>query len=181
MQALRSLLSPSGLLAPQPFIAAALAVYAAGIGAQWLTMQEVLARAGIWPFAVAQAVLIWIWYVLHARRLRDAGRAVDLAAGAAALYALSVVLLLIVAMNFFTPIAGTSDPNATAALNIILLIAVVAALTQTSGHDVGSLILAMCVVLAFLPVIVAIAVTLWAATRPRTQARTQPGAVEPKT
>ena len=150
-----------------------LAVYAAGIGAQWLTMQQVLAYAGIWPFAIAQAVLIWIWYVLHARRLHDADRPVDLAAGAAALYALSIVLLLIVAMNFFTPSTGGAEPNATAALNIILLIAVVAALTQTSGHDVVGLILALCIVMAFLPVIVAFAVTCWAATRP--------SAAEPKT
>ena len=177
MQVLRSLLSPSGRLTSQPFIAAVLAVYAAGIGAQWLTMQQVLGHAGIWPFAVAQAALIWIWYVLHARRLHDAGRPVDVAAGAAALYALSIMLLLIVAMNFFTPIAGGTEPNATAALNIILLIAVIAALTQTSGHDIGGLILAICIVMAFLPVIVAVAVTLWAATRPRMR----PGADEPKT
>ena len=143
-----------------------LAVYAAGIGAQWLTMSEVLAHAGIWPFAIAQAVLIWIWYVVHARRLHDAARPVDIAAGAAALYALSIVLLLIVAMNFFTPVAGSAEPSATAALNIVLLVAVIAALTQTSGHDVGTLILAVCVTLAFLPALVAVAVTLWAATRP---------------
>ncbi len=174
--ALRSFLSPSGRLAPQPFIAAALAVYAAGIGAQCLTMSDVLAHAGIWPFAIAQAVLIWIWYVVHARRLHDAGRPVDIAAGAAALYTLSIVLLLIVAMNFFTPFAGSTEPNATAALNIVLLIAVIAALTQTSGHDVGALILAMCVMLAFLPALVAVAVTLWAATRPSAR----PNANEPQ-
>jgi uncharacterized membrane protein YhaH (DUF805 family) len=170
---LRFLFSPLGRLAPQPFVAAVLAVYAAGIGAQWLTMQQVLAHAGIWPFAIAQALLIWIWYVVHAKRLHDADRPVDIAAGAAALYALSIVLLLIVAMNFFTPSAGGADPNATAALNIILLIAVIAALTQTSGHDLGALILALCIVMAFLPVIVAVAVTCWAATRP--------SAAEPKT
>ncbi len=163
-------------MAQQPFVAAALAVYAAGIGAQWLTMQGVLAHVGIWPFAIAQAVLIWIWYVLHARRLHDSGRPADVAAGAAALYALSIVLLLIVAMNFFAPFAGAEEPNATAALNIVLLIAVIAALTQSSGNGVGALILGVCVILAFLPVIVAVAVTLWAATGPTVR----PGAGEPK-
>jgi uncharacterized membrane protein YhaH (DUF805 family) len=173
---LGSVLSPAGRLTPQPFVAAALAVYAAGIGAQWLTMQEVLAYAGIWPFAIAQALLVWIWYVLHARRLHDSGRPADVAAGAAALYALSIVLLLIVAMNFFTPFAGAAGPNATAALNIVLLIAVIAALTQSSGHDVEGLILGVCIILAFLPVVVAVAVTLWAATGPTM--RSSPG--EPK-
>jgi hypothetical protein len=163
-------------MSAQPFIAAVLAVYAAGIGAQWLTMQGVLVHVGIWPFAIAQALLIWIWYVLHARRLHDSGRPADVAAGAAALYTLSIVLLLIVAMNFFTPFAGAAEPDATAALNIVLLIAVIAALTQQSGHDVGGLILGVCIILAFLPVIVAVAVTLWAATGPTVR----PGAGEPK-
>jgi uncharacterized membrane protein YhaH (DUF805 family) len=165
MQALRSVFSPSGRLSPQAFIVAAVAVYAAGVAAQWLTAPEVLVRAGIWPFAIVQALLIWIWYTLHAKRLRDAGRSADFAAGAALLYALSIVLLLIVATSFFKP-GGTIDPNATAALNLILLVSVIAALAHTSSQDIGALIVTMLVILAFLPVIVAVAVTLWAATRP---------------
>ena len=38
-----------------------------------------MARTGPWLFAAAQALLIWVWYVLHAKRLRDAGRSVGLA------------------------------------------------------------------------------------------------------
>ena len=37
-----------------------------------------------------QALLIWMWFALHAKRLRDAGRTIGLAVGAAVLYALSV-------------------------------------------------------------------------------------------
>jgi uncharacterized membrane protein YhaH (DUF805 family) len=166
MQALRTIFSPSGRLSPQAFVVAAVAVYAAGVAAQWLTIPEILVRAGIWPFAIAQALLIWIWYALHAKRLRDAGRSADFAAGAALLYALSIVLLLIVATSFFKPHdGGTIDPNATAALNLILLVSVIAALAHTSGQDIGALIVTILVILAFLPVIVAVAVTLWAATR----------------
>src|ERR1700684_2539010 len=101
MQALRFLFSPSGRLAPQAFVIAAIAVYAAGAAAQYLTTPNILALSGLWSFAAAQAVLIWIWYALHARRLRDSGHSIGLAAGAAALYALSVVLLLILATGFF--------------------------------------------------------------------------------
>ena len=166
MQALHSLFSPAGRLAPRAFIIAAIIVYALGVAAQWLTMPDVLLRAGIWPFAVAQALLVWVWYALHARRLHDAGRPVDLAAGAALLYGLSIILLLIVSVGYFKPDAGTVDPNATAALNIILLVMVISALTESAGHDVGTLIVTVLMVLALLPVIVAVAVTLWAATRP---------------
>ena len=167
MQALRFLFSPAGRLEPRAFVFAAIVVYALGVAAQWLTMPDILLRAGIWPFAVAQALLVWVWYALHARRLRDAGRPVDIAAGAALLYGLSIVLLLIVTVGYFKPYAGTVDPNATVALNIILLIMVVSALTQSASHDVGALIVTVLMVLALLPVIVAVAVTLWAATRPR--------------
>jgi uncharacterized membrane protein YhaH (DUF805 family) len=172
MQTLRSLFSPAGRLKPRAFIIAAVIVYALGVAAQWLTMPDVLLRVGIWPFAAAQALLVWVWFTLHARRLRDAGRPVDLAAGAALLYGLSIVLLLIVAIGYFKPYAGTVDPNATAALNIILFVMVILALTQSASPDLGALIVTVFMVLALLPVIVAIAVTLWAATRPR--------AVEPK-
>jgi hypothetical protein len=77
------------------------------------------------------------------------------------------VLLLIVTIGYFKPYAGAVDPNATAALNIILFIMVVSALTQSASHDVGALIVTVLMVLALLPVVVAVAVTLWAATRPR--------------
>ena len=172
MQTLRSLFSPAGRLEPRAFIIAAVIVYALGVAAQWLTMSDVLLRAGFWPFAAAQALLIWVWFTLHARRLRDAGQPVDLAAGAALLYGLSIVLLLIVAIGYFKPYAGTIDPNATAALNIILFVMVISALTQSAGSDVGTLIVTVFMVLALLPLIVVVAVTLWAATRP--------SAVEPK-
>jgi uncharacterized membrane protein YhaH (DUF805 family) len=172
MQVLRSLFSPARRLEPRAFIIAAIIVYALGVAAQWLTTPDVLLRAGIWPFAATQALLVWVWFTLHARRLHDAGRPVDLAAGAALLYGLSIILLLIAAVGYFKPYAGAVDPNATAALNIILFVMVISALTQSASFDVGALIVTILIVLALLPVIVAVAVTLWAATRP--------SAVEPK-
>jgi uncharacterized membrane protein YhaH (DUF805 family) len=170
MQALRFLFSPAGRLKPRAFVFAAIVVYALGVAAQWLTVPDILLHAGIWPFAVAQALLVWVWYALHARRLHDAGRPVDIAAGAALLYGLSIVLLLIVTVGYFKPYAGAVDPNATAALNIILFIMVISALTQSASHDVGALIVTVLMVLALLPVIVAVAVTLWAAAQPSSTA-----------
>jgi uncharacterized membrane protein YhaH (DUF805 family) len=172
MQALRLVFSPSGRLGPQAFAFGAIAVYAAGALSQWLTVPDVLARMGLWPFAAIQALLIWIWFVLHARRLHDAGRPAGLAAGAALLYALAVVLLLIVGASFFaaSPDART-NASATGALELILLMSIITTLSGSSNFDIGWLVVTILVALAFIPVIVALAVTLWAATRPRAERR----------
>jgi uncharacterized membrane protein YhaH (DUF805 family) len=166
MQALRFVFSPAGRLRPQAFIIAVIAVDAAGAASQWFALVGATARSGLWLFAVAQAVLTWVWFALHARRLRDAGRSIGLAAGAAVLYALSVVLLLTVATSFFaiSP-SSTTDANTVGALTLILLLSVMESLSAASSYDLGRAIVAILVVLALLPVVVAMAVTLWAATR----------------
>jgi uncharacterized membrane protein YhaH (DUF805 family) len=167
MQALRFLFSPFGRLGPQAFAVAVIALYAAGAASQWLTVPGVVARNGLWPFLLAQAVLIWVWFALHAKRLRDAGRSTGLAAAAGLLYALAVVLLLIVATAFFsTSPSAMSGANPTGALGLILLLSIIAALADSSSYDVGWFVVAILMALAFLPIIVATAVTLWAATRP---------------
>jgi uncharacterized membrane protein YhaH (DUF805 family) len=167
MDALRLLFSPSGRLGPQAFIFNVIAVYAIGVAAQWLAAPRIQGNAGIWPFVAVQALLIWIWYALHAKRLRDAGRLIGLAAGAALLYALSVVLLLIVATNFFQATSGgPSDSGATAVLNVTVFLAVLLELTRMSVHDVNTLVVGGFVIMAFSPMIVALAVTIWAASQP---------------
>src|SRR5580658_9709912 len=97
MQSPGQLLSPGGRLKPQPFTYAAIAVYLAGAASHLLTAADVMTRAGLWPFLAAQILLLWLWFALHAKRLRDAGHGSGLAAGVALLYALSIALLLIVA------------------------------------------------------------------------------------
>jgi len=165
MQALRFLFSPSGRLEPRTFITAVIVVYAAGVASQLLTLPAILAHGGPWPFAASQAVLTWIWFALHARRLHDAGRSVGLAAGAAVLYALAVALLLVVATAFFTIAAGSAD-SATGALGLILFVIVINILIHAPSVDIGWYIVLALVVMACLPFIVAACVTLWAATRP---------------
>ncbi len=173
MQALRLLFSPSGRLSPQPFLLAALAVYLAIAASQLLTRPEVITRAGLWPFAAAQVLLIWIWFVLHAKRLRDGGRAIGLAAGASVLYALSVALLLILAASFYVPLAGRMpDANSASALGLILLVSIVALLLGSPQYDLASVLVMVLLLLAFVPVIVAVVVTLWAATRPSVEGGT---------
>jgi uncharacterized membrane protein YhaH (DUF805 family) len=159
-----SFLSPNGRLSPRPFIYGAIAVYILGAASHALTVPGVIARFGLWPFMAIQIVLIWIWFVLHARRLRDAGRSIGIAAGASILYALSIVLLLIVVVGFSDH--PMSNPNAGGALNVIMLIYVITSLSGSLESGIAWAIIAMFTALAFVPMIVALAVTLWAATRP---------------
>ena len=86
MQALRLLFSPFGRLGPKAFVIAVIVVDAAGAASQWLTVLGATANNKLWLFAAVQALLIWVWFVLHAKRLRDAGRSIGLAVGAAVLY-----------------------------------------------------------------------------------------------
>ena len=109
MEALRFLFSPSGRLSPQAFLFGAFAVYAAGAASQLLTMPAVMSRGGPWLFAAAQALLIWIWYVLHAKRLHDADRSVAPAVAASILYGLAIILLLILAVVILLAACRTRD------------------------------------------------------------------------
>jgi hypothetical protein len=172
MHALRLVFSPVGRLSPQAFIITAVLVYLAGIASYWLTTPDVIRRAGLWPFLAAQIVLIWIWYAIHAKRLRDVGQSGGLAAGVAFLYALSVALLVIVAASFYGPLAADRmDPNAASALGLILFASIIALLAGAAHYDVSWLIVAILLVLAFLPMVLAAATTVWAATRPSTAER----------
>ncbi len=174
MQKLRLIFSSSGRLPQQTFVLLAALVYLAGAASHLLTAPDVIGRAGLWPFIAAQALLIWIWFSLHAKRLRDSGRGVGLAAGVSILYALSVALLIIIVVSFYHPLAGEApDGNTASALGLILLLAVVAVLLGAPHYDLAWLTVAILVLIALLPIVLAVAVTLWAASRPRMQ---EPGA-----
>ncbi len=100
VHAMRSFLLPFGRLAPRAFAAAVIVLYVAGLFSQMLLAAPVTARLGLWPFAAAQAVLLWLWFAVHANRLRDAGRSIGAAAGIACLYGLAVILLILVLAVF---------------------------------------------------------------------------------
>ena len=106
MQALRFLFSPSGRLPPQAFAFAAVVVYLAGAASHWLTAPDMIPRGGLWPFVAAQTLLVWIWFALHAKRLRDAGRAAGLPAASAFFMPSRSSLLIIVTASFYTALAG---------------------------------------------------------------------------
>jgi uncharacterized membrane protein YhaH (DUF805 family) len=171
MQILRLLLSPSGRLGPQTFVLAALSVYAAGVASQWLTAAGIIVRGGIWPFALVQVLLIWIWFSLHAKRLHDADRSAGIAAAAAILYLLAILVLVFVLLTLFGGASTqTGDTNTANAITLILFIWIVAILSgapDANFYWLGVFVL----VAAALPIIFAASVTLWAATRPSLEER----------
>jgi uncharacterized membrane protein YhaH (DUF805 family) len=167
MQALRLLFSPAGRLSPRTFILLAVLVYLAGAASHLLTMPEVIMRTGLWPFIAAQALLIWIWFVVHAKRLRDTGRNAGLAAGVSILYALSVALLIVIAASFYHALAGQMpDANSAGALGLLLVVSIVAVLLGSPHYDLAWLMVAVLLLIAFVPIVLAVVVTMWAAARP---------------
>jgi uncharacterized membrane protein YhaH (DUF805 family) len=167
MQSLRLLFSPSGRLGPQAFIVAVMLVYVAAVASHVLTLPDVIKPAGLWPFLAAQIVLIWIWYALHAKRLRDAGKPVGLAVAASLLYVLSVALLIIMAGAFYSALAGQgTDPNTASALGLILFVSIIAMLSGAPHDSLAWLIVAILLVIAYLPIVLVLATSVWAATRP---------------
>ena len=169
MQTLRFLFWPSGRLSRQGFLLAAIGVYAAGLASQWLTVPAIITRGGIWPFALVQVLLIWIWFSLHAKRLHDAGRSAGIAAAAAIVYFLTVTLLVFLLETLFADASTqVGDANAVGAVTLILFIWIVAILSgapDANFYWLGVLIL----VAAALPIIFMAAVTLWVLTRPSVQ------------
>lgn len=166
MQSL-AFLSPQGRLRPQPFLIAIAAVYIAGALSHWLTVPEVMVRVGLWAFAAAQAALTWLWFVLHAKRLHDAGRGEGLAIAVALLYVLSLVLLLLLATNFFagSESGSLSSASATSALELVLLLYIVMTLAGSMQYDLTWIVVVILALFAFVPVLIAWLFTLWAATR----------------
>lgn len=163
--------STSGRLRRGPFALAAALVYLLGFLSQGLLSAEVIGAAGYLPFALAQAVLTGVWYVVHARRLRDAGRARGLALGIAALYALAMVLLLLV-MVALTPSSPSDKGGMVAPFAILYVIAMMFAEPQINALGLYVIGL-LAVILA--PMLIAVAFSIWAAARPSAGAR-PPGA-----
>ena len=93
MESLAVFFSARGRLAPRAFAAGAAVVYGTAFLSLLLISPPVMLRAGLVPFALVQAIAIWCWFCLHAKRLRDTDRQVGVAVAIAVLYALAVIAL----------------------------------------------------------------------------------------
>jgi uncharacterized membrane protein YhaH (DUF805 family) len=151
-------------LAPGPFVLAAIALYLVSFASQMLLSAPVTARVSVVPFVMVQVVLIWLWIVVHVRRLHDAGRPTGIVIGVAMVYALEVVLLtLLIWILAAAPGGASSDAGIFHLFVILYLLGVMAGDPSLAGLQVW--LMGFAVVL-FLPVLIAVCFSLWTATRP---------------
>lgn len=159
--------SQTSRLARGPFILWVVVVYALSFVSQMLLSAPVTARMSVLPFVLVQIVLIWLWIVLHRRRLRDAGRPTGIAIGIAMICALDMVLLTLLIWIVSAP-SGTST-FADEGAGVFHLFAFLYLLGVLSGDPtLGALqiwLMGFAVVM-FLPILIAICFSVWTATRP---------------
>ncbi len=166
------LLSPfAGRIEPRRFAQAALAVYAALLLSQVLTVPAVMQRIGVWPFVIVQAALLWVWFTLHARRLRDAGYGLEPAAAIGVIAALALVLLLVAVAFYVDPasgeILGEDARRSPTTFAGYVTRFVLDALGSLSSAGVAGVMLLLLVLAACAPAPIALAFSVWAFTRTR--------------
>lgn len=168
MESRHSWFLASGRIAPKPFVLGVLVVYGASFLSQFLLATPITQRAGVVPFVAVQLVVGWAWYVLHVRRLRDAGRATGAALALSLIYALAIVLLLLV----MTAAAGAAVPesselSAVSGIIGVLLVAFLAWLViGNAAIGMFGYVLLGALVLIVLSVSIGIAFSIWLAGRP---------------
>lgn len=162
------LFSRAGRLEPWPFAVAAVVVYLASFLSQTLLSVPVTSRAGLWPFVLLQAVLVWAWLMLHIKRLRDAGKPSGVAVGIAGLYALALVLLLLVMAMITATDSHSSNFMMTGQglIRLFVVLYVIGAVVAGSEFGVLAYWLLGFVALLLTPVVVALGFSIWAGTRP---------------
>ena len=161
MKSLAVFFSARGRLTPCAFAAGAAVVYGTAFLSPFLISPPVLLRAGLAPFALVQAIAIWCWLCLHAKRLRDADRQVGVAVAIAALYALAVVLFLLL-VALIMPFGDAAQRARAEDVPVLSLL--IATLTAETG--IFAYVAAAILALVVAPVPVAIGFSIWAATRP---------------
>jgi hypothetical protein len=159
-----------GGLAPKPFALGVLGVWIAGLASQLLLTADVIARDGLWPFIIVQALLIAVWLVLHVRRLRDAGQGPAGAIGIALIYVLAIGLLLMLVAFFTHPDSvaprGGESPAGNAVIGTLLVVFLFN-IMFTPDFGVFSTILKGLILIAFMPVAISLVFSVRTALRKR--------------
>ena len=161
MESLAVFFSARGRLAPRAFAASAALVYGTASLSLLLISPPVMLRAGLAPFALVQAIAIWCWFCLHAKRLRDADRRIGVAVAIAVLYALAVILFLLLVARImpFDDVAETARAGDVPTLPLLIA-------TLTAEAGIFAYVAAAILALVVAPVPMAIGFSIWAATRP---------------
>lgn len=162
MQFLRALFDASGRLAPNPFWTAAVGVYLAVAASQLLTLPDITSWAGLWPFAASQAALLWAWFALHAKRLRDAGRGIGPAVGVTVLVVVALALFLIV---LGLSVEGVPD-DGSGLIGVLVILAMLGSFSDMTDLSPFAIVLAGIVLIVCVPLVLALCFSIWAGTLP---------------
>ena len=156
-------------MAPVPFTLAVIAVYALSFASQALLSPPVTSQFNVFPFVLAQVVLIAAWIKLHRWRLRDAGRTTGTVIGIAAIYALEIVLLVLLVWLLLSSAGPSSGGVGTEAPILQFFVILYLLALMTGDPNLGALQIWMIgfAAVMLLPVVIAVVFSLWAATRPR--------------
>ena len=159
-------LSPAGRLAPTPFALGAVVVYVLSFLSQILISPPLLSATGLGLFALVQGLLAWSWFCLHARRLRDSGRAIAPATGIAIVYGLAMVLLLMLIVLVVAEPAAYQSVGAKGVPLKDLLIPFFLLAVLSSDSGLFAYVMVAILVLSLLPMLIAVGFSLWAWSRP---------------
>jgi uncharacterized membrane protein YhaH (DUF805 family) len=161
-----SLLSQNGRLARGPFVVAVIPIYLASFASQMLLSAPVTAQVSVVPFVLVQVALIWLWIVLHTRRLRDAGRPTGIVIGIAMIYVLEVVLLVLLIWLILASAGPTGGASSDASIFHLFVILYLLGM-MTGDPALGALQIWMMgfAAVLLLPVAIAVIFSVWTATR----------------
>jgi uncharacterized membrane protein YhaH (DUF805 family) len=157
----------SGRIAPRPFALTAAIVYVVSFLSQFLLAAPVVAHASVIPFLIVQIAVAWSWYALHVRRLRDAERPVGPALALTLLYLLAIVLLMLATLATNDSASGRGAEGAPpAVVQIILLLFLIGTVLGDPNLGMFGYVMLAVLALVTLPIVMALAFTVWAGTRP---------------
>jgi uncharacterized membrane protein YhaH (DUF805 family) len=168
MESLALLFSSHGRIARKPFVLAVLLVYVLIVASQLLLSKTVIARLNILPFALAQGLLLFCWYALHTKRLRDTGHGTGAATGIAVLNTLSVVLfLLLLELMLGISAMGIASKKEDQELVAVLFIIFLLALFSPGNDPISAFYILSFVVLGMIALspVIAAGFSLWLGTR----------------
>jgi uncharacterized membrane protein YhaH (DUF805 family) len=167
MDSLALFYSATGRIARKPFAIGVIIVYLASFGARALLAAPAMAHGGGVLFVLAQALILWVWYALHAKRLRDAQRSPASAVAIAIVYAFAIALVALIAMLLApTPAAAPeADPPAAGLAELLIVLYLIALLSGQPHLGLFGFILITILVLVLAPIVTTLVFSLWVGTR----------------
>ena len=161
-------LLPSGELKQGPYVRSMLALVIAAVLSHLLTAPAVTAQLGILPFVIMQIVIVWWWFCLTVKRLRDAERSI---LGVTAVALISFIAVLFLAVMLVVQVSdttvGIAGPWLPASIGL-LIYPFVFLFNLMTGPSANSqdLHIALLALLIVAPPLLTIGWSIWAAQQP---------------